>query len=260
MQPVIPDGIACEEMENYEMVPNQVKFVKMVDKDGKEVERVCPILIKKEIDRERGCQVALTLSDLPTGMPVLDPHEAIVKREVDDPYESHDEVVTDNPDYQSDDVPLPTEPDSSAAESMESDTEFQEVNIPTIEKAMEKVTTGLRMAAAGYEELKPVMRAMPIHEVPKLLEQLPQPILDPIPDTIQKVVQHIDHTDLVKWAVQSEHQKGTLKTHIQRKFGLRRDAVEKYITGKSHLGGSTYSRMKKEDTSVVPMPKIKKER
>ena len=135
------------------MVPNQVQIVKMVDKDGKEVKRVCPILIKKEIDRERGHQVALAPSDLPTGMPVLDPHEAIVKREVDDPYESHDEVVTDDPDYQSDDVPLPTEPDSSAAESVESDTEFQEVNIATIEKAMEKVTTGLRMAAAVYEEL-----------------------------------------------------------------------------------------------------------
>ena len=68
--------------------------------------------------------------------------------------------------YQSDDVPLQTEPDSSAAESMESDTKFQEVDIAAIERAMEKVTTGLRMAATGYEELRPVMRAMPIHEVP----------------------------------------------------------------------------------------------
>ena len=142
---------------------------------------------------------------------------------------------------------------------MESDTEFQEVDIAAIERAMEKVTTGLRMVATGYEELRPVMRAMPIHEVPKLLEQLPQLILDPIPDTIQKVVQHVDHTDLVKWAVQREHHNGTLKTHIQRKFGLRRDAVEKYITGKSHLGGSMYSRMK-EDPSSVPMQKVKKER
>ena len=80
MQPVIPDEIACEEMENYEMVPNQVQIIKMVGRDGKEVKRVCPILIKKEIDRERGHQVALTPSNLPTGMPVLDPHEAIVKK------------------------------------------------------------------------------------------------------------------------------------------------------------------------------------
>ena len=71
-----------------------------------------------------------------------------------------------------------------AAESMESDTKFQEVDIAAIEKAMEKVTTGLRMVGTGYEELRPVMRAMPIHEIPKLFEQLPQPILDPIPDTI----------------------------------------------------------------------------
>ena len=65
MQPVIPDEIACEEMGNYEMVPNQVQIVKMFDKNGKEVKRVCPILIKKEIDRERGHQVALAPSDLP---------------------------------------------------------------------------------------------------------------------------------------------------------------------------------------------------
>ena len=260
MQPAIPNEIAHKEMENYKMVPNQVQIVKMVDKDGKEVKRVCLILIKREIHRERGHQIALTPSELPTGMPVLDPHEAIVKREVDDPYESYDEVVTDDPDYQRDDIPLPTEPDSSAAESMESDTEYQEVDIAAIEKAMEKVTTGLRMVATGYEELRPVMRAMPIHEVPKLLEQLPQLILDLIPETIRKVVQHVDNTDLVKWAVQSEHHKGTLKTHIQRKFGLGRDAVEKCITGKGHLGGSTYSRMKKEDPSSVPTQKVKKER
>ena len=54
MQPAIPDKIACEEMENYETVPNHVQIVKMVDKDGKEIKRVHPILIKKEIDRERG--------------------------------------------------------------------------------------------------------------------------------------------------------------------------------------------------------------
>ena len=88
------------------------------------------------------------------------------------------------PEYQSDDIPLPTEPDSSAAESMESDTKFQEVNIAAIERAIEKVTMGLRMAATGYEELRPVMRTIPIHQVPKLLEQLPQPILDPSPDVI----------------------------------------------------------------------------
>ena len=49
MQPAIPDEIACEEMENYETMPNQVQIVKMVDKNGKEVKRVCPILIKKDI-------------------------------------------------------------------------------------------------------------------------------------------------------------------------------------------------------------------
>ena len=36
--------------------------------------------------------------------------------------------------------------------------------------------------------------------------------------------------------------------------------MEKYITGKSYLGGSVYSRMKKEDTSSVPTQKVKKER
>ena len=156
----------------------------------------------------------MATSGLPTGMPVLDSTKAVVKREADNPYESHDKVVTDDPDYQSDDAPIPTETDSSAAESMESDTEFQEVDIDAIERAMEKVTTGLQMATTSYEELRPVLRSIPVHKVPKLLEQLPQPMLELIPD-VCKVVQHMDHTDLVKWAVQQEHQKGTLKMHIR---------------------------------------------
>ena len=50
MRPAIPDEIAHEEMQNYETLSDQVQIVKMVDKDGKEVKRVHPILIKKEID------------------------------------------------------------------------------------------------------------------------------------------------------------------------------------------------------------------
>ena len=65
MQPAIPDEIAHEEMQNYETMSDQVQIVKMVDKDGKEVKRVCPILIKKEIDKERGHQVPLALQTFP---------------------------------------------------------------------------------------------------------------------------------------------------------------------------------------------------
>ena len=45
---LIPDEIPKKEFEEVEFDPDQVQIERMVDKDGKEVKRVKPILIKKE--------------------------------------------------------------------------------------------------------------------------------------------------------------------------------------------------------------------
>ena len=51
-KPAIPAEIAQEELANVDVDEEQVQIVKMVDKDGKLVKKVKPILIKKELDRE----------------------------------------------------------------------------------------------------------------------------------------------------------------------------------------------------------------
>ena len=51
-KPAIPVDIAKEELANVDVDDEQVQIVKMVDKDGKLVKKVKPILIKKELDRE----------------------------------------------------------------------------------------------------------------------------------------------------------------------------------------------------------------
>ena len=51
-KPAIPIEIAKEELANVDVDDEQVQIVKMVNKDGKLVKEVKPILIKKELNRE----------------------------------------------------------------------------------------------------------------------------------------------------------------------------------------------------------------
>ena len=51
-KPAIPVEIGKEEHANVDVDDEQVQIIKMINKDGKLVKKVKPILIKKEIDRE----------------------------------------------------------------------------------------------------------------------------------------------------------------------------------------------------------------
>ena len=49
--------MAKEELANVDIDEEQVQIVKMVDKDGKMVKKVKPILIKKELNREHATKI-----------------------------------------------------------------------------------------------------------------------------------------------------------------------------------------------------------
>ena len=51
-KPAIPPEVAKEGLTNVNTDEDQVQIIKMVDKDGKMVKKVKPILIKKELGRE----------------------------------------------------------------------------------------------------------------------------------------------------------------------------------------------------------------
>ena len=64
-KPAIPTEIAKEELANVDTGEEQVQIVKMVDKDGKMVKKVKPILIKKELDREHATIIPFWFLSVP---------------------------------------------------------------------------------------------------------------------------------------------------------------------------------------------------
>ena len=90
----------------------------MVDKDGKEVKQVKPILIKKEINTDYAIQVPFELGPGEDIFLFTDEEQVPY---ADKPYESKSEEETDDDSYLEDDIPIEVDSDSSAALSMTDD-------------------------------------------------------------------------------------------------------------------------------------------
>ena len=112
-KPSIPAEIAKEELANVDVDEEQVQIVKMVDKDGKLVKKVKPILIKKELDREHA--TVIPFERHPGEVSFTDAER--VPFRTTSPVE-YVEEVTDDEDYKDDDEVISIESDSSAVESM----------------------------------------------------------------------------------------------------------------------------------------------
>ena len=85
----------------------------MVDKDGKMVKKVKPILIKKELDREHATKIPF---ERHPGEIFFTNDERVPYRNT--PLIEYVEEVTDEEDYKEDDEVISIETDSYAAESM----------------------------------------------------------------------------------------------------------------------------------------------
>ena len=97
-KPAIPPEVAKEELTNVDIDEEQVQIVKMVDKDGKMVKKVKPILIKKELNREHTSKVPF---ERHPGKILFTDDERVSYRETE-PVE-HYEEATDDEDYKEDD-------------------------------------------------------------------------------------------------------------------------------------------------------------
>ena len=115
----------------------------MVDKDGKVVKKVKPILIKKEI--ERNYARLEQFKKYVREMSFTD-EERVAYREV--PLTPCDKGVTDDGDYREDDEILSVESDSSAVQNM-LDKDFENTDPMKFDASLMKVTAGLRQAAEG---------------------------------------------------------------------------------------------------------------
>ena len=165
-KPAIPTEIAKEELANVDIDEEQVRIVKMVDKDGKMVKKVKSIMIKKELVREHA-----------TIIPFERHHGEIIFTDAErvplctTPPVEYVEEVTDDEDYKEDDEVISIESDSTAAESM-LDEDFETTNPLVFDASLVKITTRLKQAAEGFEELRKMLLSIPVTDIPKLEKKL----------------------------------------------------------------------------------------
>ena len=120
------------------MDPDQVQIECMIDKGGKEVKKVKPILIKKEITTNYAIQVPFEL-DSDEDIFFFTDEERVPY--TDRPYEPRIEEETDDDDYVDDDVSIEVDSDLSDALSM-LDEKFEDTNPLIIDDALQQIVKG----------------------------------------------------------------------------------------------------------------------
>ena len=98
------------------------------------------------------------------------------------------EEATDDKDYKEDDEVTSIETDSSAAESM-LDEDFETTDPVMFDTLLVKITTGLKQATEGFEELRNMIPTIPVTDIPKLIEQTPLPYLSPLSKEMVRALQ-----------------------------------------------------------------------
>ena len=214
--------------------PDQVQIECTVDKYGKEVKRVKPILIKKEITTNYATQVPFELG--PGEDIFLFTDEEHVPY-ADRPYEPKIEEETDDDDYVDDDIPIEVDSDSSAALSM-LDENFENTDPSKIDEALQQMVKGLCQVANGYEALKDLLPTIPVTDVAKIVQVAPTPYLQPMSKAAIQALQTLGEEDLINRACLAEFQKGVSQAALMRKCGIGRDHLYKALHGKIRPGGT----------------------
>ena len=218
----------------------------MIDKDGKEVERVKLILIKKEITTNYATQVPFELGPGKDVFLFTDEERVLY---ADCPYEPKIEEETDDDDYVDDDILIEVDSDSSAALSM-LDENFENTDPSKIDEALQEIIKGLCQVDNGYEALKDLLPTIPVTDVAKIVQVAPTPYLQPMSKATIQALQTLGEEDLINQACLAEFQKGVSQVALMRKYGIGRDHLYKAFHGKIRPGGTQYQTLKKEETKV----------
>ena len=233
------------------MDPDQVQIECMIDKDGKEVKKVKPTLIKKEITTNYATQVPFELG--PDEDIFLFTDEERVPC-ADCPYEPKIEEETDDDDYVVDDVSIEVDSDSSDALSM-LDENFEDTDPSKIDEALQQIVEGLHQAADGFEALKDLLPTVPVTDVAKIVQMAPTPYLQPMSKATIQALQTLGEEDLINHACLTEFQKGVSQAALMRTYDIGRDRLYKALHGKTRPGGTQYQTLKKEETKVKTEPR-----
>ena len=223
-KPAIPTEIAKEELANVDIDEKQVQILKMVDKDGKMVKKVKPIMIKKELDREHATIIPFERHH---GEITFTDAERVPLRAT--PPVEYVEEVTDDKDYKEDDEVISIESDSTAGKSM-LDEDFETTNPLVFDASLVKITTRLKQAAEGFEELQKMLPSIPVTDIPKLVEEIPLPYLTPMSKVLVQALQSVGEEKLIDLALREEHDKGASQVSLMLKYGVTRNWLHKIIT------------------------------
>ena len=173
-KPAIPSKVAKEELANVDIDEEQVQIVKMVDKDGKMVKKVKPILIKKELNREHATKIPF---ERHLGQIIFTDAERVPLHTT--PPVEYFEEATDDEDYKEDEEVISIESDFSAAESM-LDENFKTTDPMMFDTSLMSITTRLKQATEGFEELCKMLPSVLVTNTPKLIEETSLPYLTPL--------------------------------------------------------------------------------
>ena len=161
------------------------------------------------------------------------------------------EEVTDDEDYKDDDEVISIESDSSTVESRLDD-DFETTNPLMFDASLVKITTGLKQAAEGFEELRMLLPNIPMTDVPKLVEEVPLPYLTPMSKALVQALQSVGEERLIDLALREEYDKGASQVSLMFKYGITRNRLHKIITGASRPGGSQYQQTVKKEMKEKP--------
>ena len=249
----IPPEVAKEELANVDIDEEQVQIVKMVDKDGKMVKKVKPILIKKELDREHATKIPF---ERHLGEIIFTDTERVPLHTT--PLIEYFEEATDDEDYKEDEEVISIESDSSAAKSM-LDEDFGTTDPMMFDASLMKITARLKQAAGGFEELCKMLPSVPVTDIPKLIEETPLPYLTPLSKEMVQALQSVGEERLVDLVLCEEHSKGAGQVSLILKYGVTLNRLHKVITGTSRPGGSQYEQTVKKEMKDKPATPWKKE-
>ena len=248
---MIPEEIPRKEFEEVDIDLDQVQIECMVDQDGKEVKKVKPILIKKELTTNYATQVPFEV-DSDEEFFFFTDEERIPY--ADHPYEPKIGEETDDEDYVDDDVSLEVDSNSSDALSM-LDENFEDTDPVKIDDALQQIIKGLRQAADGFEALKDLLPTVPVTDVAKIVQAAPTPYLQPMSKAAIQALQTLGEEDLINHACLTEFQKGVSQAVLMRRYDVGRDRLYKILHGKSRPGGTQYQTLKREDVKVKTEPR-----
>ena len=139
-KPTIPPEVAKEELVNVDIDEQQVQIVKMVDKDGKMVKKVKPILIKKELDRDHATKIPF---ERHPGEIIFTDAERVPLCTA--PPVEYFEEATEDKDYKEDEEAISIESESTAAKSM-LDEDFETTDPMMFDASLMKITARLKQA------------------------------------------------------------------------------------------------------------------